>query len=267
LIDGSPLAHRIDGRGETVLLLNGGFMTIASWDAIAAPLADRYQVLRCDFRGQLRSPGRTHPDLAGHAADCVALLDALRIDRVHAVGTSFGAEVGLLLATLHPGRVASLVAATATDVATPVLGNRDRGMKQELERAAVGGDRAPLLRLMQELLYSPGYVATHGEELAERAAQVTLLPDWWFAGAAELLASLENLDLRQYLGRIACPVLVLAAGEDRIMPLDRAKALVSALRLARLEVVEGSGHALVVEQPERLVQSCLDYLESVCRYD
>jgi pimeloyl-ACP methyl ester carboxylesterase len=62
-------------------------------------------------------------------------------------------------------------------------------------------------------------------------------------------------------------VLVLAAGEDRIMPLDRAKALVSALRSARLEVVEGSGHALVVEKPERFVQSCLDYLESVCRYD
>jgi pimeloyl-ACP methyl ester carboxylesterase len=262
-----PLTHRVDGHGENVLLLNGGFMTIASWDTIAAPLAERYRVLRCDFRGQLRSPGRTHPDLTGHAADLVKLLDALRIDRVHTVGTSLGAEVGLLLAALHPSRVASLIAATATDIATPVLGNRDGEMMRELERAAVGGDRGPLLRSMQELLYSPGYAATHGEELAERAAQVTLLPDWWFAGAAQLLASLENLDLRKHLASIACPVLVLAAGEDRVMPLHRAKALVSAIRSADLEVVEGSGHALIVEQPERFVQSCLDYLGSVCRYD
>jgi 3-oxoadipate enol-lactonase len=241
-------------------------MTVASWDGIAARLAERYRVLRCDFRGQLRSPGGPHPDLAGHAADLVDLLDALRIDRVHTVGTSFGAEVGLLLAALHPGRVASLIAATATDVATPVLANRDGEMKKELEQAAAGADRARLLRLMQELLYSPGYVSAHREELAERAAQVALLPDWWFEGAARLLASLEDLDLRPYLGGITCPVLVLAAAEDRIMPLDRARALVAAIRAARLEVAPGSGHVLVVEQPERFVQSCLDYLASMGRY-
>ena len=62
-------------------------------------------------------------------------------------------------------------------------------------------------------------------------------------------------------------MLVLAAGEDRLMPLGCARALVSAIPGASLEVVEGSGHALVVEQPERFVQSCLDFLASVHRYD
>lgn len=120
-----------------------------------------------------------------------------------------------------------------------------------------------MLAIMQDLFYSPAYLAAHRGELSERSVQVALLPDRWFAGAADLLATLENLDLRRYLGSITCPVLVLAAGEDRVMPPDRAAALASAIPAARLEVVEGSGHALVVEQPERFVRSCLDFLASL----
>ncbi len=263
----TALAYRLDGQGETILLLNGGMMTIASWDAVATALADRYRVLRCDFRGQLRSPGTPHADLVGHVADVIALLDELRIDRVHAIGTSFGAEVGLILAALHPERVVSLVAATATDVATPVLQGEGRELRRRLETAASGEKRGEVFRLMQEILYSPDFVAGHRDELQKTGAQAALLPDSWFMGAAGLLASLENLDLRRYLGAVACPVLVLAAGEDRVMPLDRARALASAIPSARLEVIEGSGHALVVEQPGMFVRSCLDFLASVHRYE
>lgn len=258
-----PLAHRIDGTGETVLLLNGGMMTIASWDAIAAPLAAHYRVVRCDFRGQLRSPGPHHPDLAGHVQDLVRLLDELGVRRAHAVGTSFGAEVALLLAASHPDRVASLVAGTATDIATPLLQDGSAELRQELRGAAAGGNRDRLLTILHDLFYSPAYVATHGRELSERAAQVALLPGWWFAGAADLLASLENLDLRRYLGSIACPVLVVAAGEDQVMPPGCARALVSAIPGARLEVVEGSGHALVAERPGEFANICLVFLEKI----
>jgi len=264
---GRPLAYRVDGQGEALLLLNGGMMTITSWDAIVAPLAERYRVVRCDFRGQLRSPGAPHPDLAGHVADLVALLDALDLKRVHAVGTSFGAEVALLLAASHPHRIASLVAATASDVATPLFQAGSTALGRALHSAAAGGKRDSLLAIMQDLFYSPVYLAAHRGEFSERSGQVASLPDRWFAGAADLLATLENIDLRRYLGSITCPVLVLAAGEDRVMPPDRAEALASAIPAARLEVVEGSGHALVVEQPERFVRSCLDFLASVHRYD
>lgn len=266
MTEGHPLAYRVDGRGEALILLNGGMMTIASWDAIAAPLAERYRVVRCDFRGQLRAPGPTHPDLAGHVVDLVALLEALDIQRVHAVGTSFGAEVGLLLAALQPERVVSLVAAAATDVATPLLQDGRGALQQECRNAAAGHSRDRLLEEMQALFYSPTYVAAHRQELAERAAQTAKLPDWWFAGVADLLASLANLDLRRYLAGITCPVLVLAAGEDRVMLPEHARALASAIPAARLEVIEGSGHVLVVEQPERFVEICLEFLAGLQRY-
>ena len=77
------LAHRIEGEGPPVVLLNGGMMTFPSWEAVAAPLRARYRLLRFDFRGQLLSPPATSDavpsDLAGHAADLAALLDRARL--------------------------------------------------------------------------------------------------------------------------------------------------------------------------------------------
>ena len=97
------LAHRLDGDGEPLLLLNGGMMSISSWDPFIEPFVERYRVVRCDFRGQLRSHEPPHRTLDGHVADVIALLDSLKIARTRVIGASFGAEVGLLLAA-HPSR-------------------------------------------------------------------------------------------------------------------------------------------------------------------
>ncbi len=257
------LTHRLDGHGEPVLLLNGGMMSISSWDPLLARFAENYLVVRCDFRGQLRSHEPPHPSLDGHVADVAALLDALGIAKANIVGTSFGAEVGLLLAATRPERVSSLVTATATSVATEVMGNGGGELARACREAAAGRGAETVGEMLIPFFYSPAYAAAHRDELAARAAQIALLPAWWFEAAAKLLASIADLDLRPVLGRIACPVLVLAAEKDLVMPLTQTRALAAAIPGARLEVVEGSGHVLVVEQPERFAQSCLDFLKSV----
>ncbi|HWN44225.1 MAG TPA: alpha/beta hydrolase, partial [Thermoanaerobaculia bacterium] len=101
------LTYRIDGEGEPVLLLNGGMMTLTAWEPVVAALDSRFQVVRCDFRGQLQSPGEPEPSLEAHVRDLVELIDGLGLERVHVVGTSYGGLVGLLFAALHPKRTAS----------------------------------------------------------------------------------------------------------------------------------------------------------------
>jgi pimeloyl-ACP methyl ester carboxylesterase len=52
------LTHKVEGppAAPAVLLLNGGMMSIAAWDDVAAALAADHRVARCDFRGQLLTP-------------------------------------------------------------------------------------------------------------------------------------------------------------------------------------------------------------------
>src|SRR3990167_6918619 len=133
---GLPLAHRIEGQGPPVVLLNGGMMTFASWEPIAARLRERYQALRFDFRGQLLSPGEPPAELAGHADDVAALLDRVGWPSAHCVGTSFGALVAVELAARAPGSVRSLLLATAMDRTTPALRSQCDAMRALLAEIA-----------------------------------------------------------------------------------------------------------------------------------
>ncbi len=156
----------------------------------------------------------------------------------------------------------ALVAATATEI-TDTFRRDAAALRRACDGVAAGADAATLYDAMLPVFYSPGYLASHRDELERRRVQMRDLPGRWFTSAGAILASVERFDLRRHLPAIACPTLVLAAEEDRIMPLERARALAREVRGARLAVVEGAGHVLVVEQPGRFVQECLSFLASL----
>lgn len=254
------LTHRVDGAGPPILLLNGGMMSISAWDEAAAVLAPRCRVVCCDFRGQLLTPELPPPELAAHVADVVALLDHLGLERVHVVGTSFGGEVGLLLAARHGERVASLVAATVVDVPPPSMKAIGKRLIELCEDATATGDGRAFFAAMNEIVYSPPFRARVAADLAARAATLASLPAAWFAGGARLLQAVDRMDLRAELGRIACPTLVITAERDALMPAERSLAVAETVAGAEHLVVAGSGHALVVEEKRRFLELVTEFL-------
>lgn len=255
------LAHRVDGEGPPLLLLNGGMMSFGAWEPVARRLAERHRVVRCDFRGQLLSPGVPPVRMEGHAEDVVRLLDALSIPRVDVVAASFGAYVGLLLAALHPGRVASVLAATVTDAVDGSMGEGSEALAGAVKEALEGGDRTKVYDQIVAVAYSPAWQESHRDELAARRAQVGLLPQAWFAGLDGLLRALVAVDLKPYLSKIACPVLIVAAEHDSAMPLERTEAVASAIPGADFVVVPGAGHAVSVEREDEFLHIAERFLE------
>lgn len=253
------LAHQVDGAGEPLLLLNGGMMSLTAWDPYVPTLAERYRVIRCDLRGMLRSPGTPPPTLAGHAEDLLGLLDELGVASCHVAGTSYGAFAGLHLAALAPERVASLVAMTVADRVSPGMWASAKEMVGACREALEGGSREKVYDLVSAFAFSPEWVAAHADEIASRRALVSKLPDAWFSGLAGLLEALEGFDVRPLLPRIACPVLVLLAQDDRAMPRAWGESLAAALPRAELEIVPGCGHGLVVEKPRETLDHLLAF--------
>jgi 3-oxoadipate enol-lactonase len=254
------LFHQCDGGGEPLLLLNGIAMTTASWQAVARPLVRQFQVIRCDFRGQLMTPGAPPASVAEHADDVAALLDHLGIASVHVVGTSFGGVVGTLFAARHAGRARSLITIASADGFDEVMADEVARWRQGCIEALEGGDRGVLSDVLEPVVYSPAWVRAHTAERAQRRAQIATLPDAWFRGLIGLLDSAHSLRLRDELAAITCPTLVVAAELDGFVPLDRARGLAAAIAGARFELVAGAGHAVVVEQPQRIVDLCLEFL-------
>ena len=250
---------RVDGDGEPLVLLNGIAMSAASWEEIARPLAERFRVVRFDFRGQLMAPGKPPADVLEHAADVVALLDELGIDRAHLVATSFGGAVGLLVAARWPERVRSLISIASADAFDDVMADEvARWRRACLDSLA--GDRGVLSDVLEPVVYSAAYLAGHREQRALRRQQIAALPDAWFTGLAGLLDSTPSVELAGELDRVRGPTLVVAAELDGFIPVARTRALAEGIPGARFELLEGAGHAAVVEQPERIVRLCLGFL-------
>lgn len=108
-VNGIQLEYEIRGTGEPVLLISpvlaDGFAPLLSEPA----LTERYRLVSYHKRGwggSTHTPGPV--SVADHAADAIALLDHLGIDRTHVVGHSSGAAVAAQMAQDHPDRIATL---------------------------------------------------------------------------------------------------------------------------------------------------------------
>jgi pimeloyl-ACP methyl ester carboxylesterase len=257
------LTHRLEGSGDTILLLNGGFMTFATWEPVVSHLSESHQLLFCDLRGQILSPGASHADLDGNVRDVEALLDHLGLEQVHVLGTSFGAFVGVRLAAKRPERVLSMIAATATDIATPDMVLGVAGLRRVLADIIAGGDPGQFHDLLLKDVYSSEFVASYREALAARRSQMRKLPKAWFAGLEGILTCTENLDLRSDLGKVRCPTLLVIAARDEVIPPHQSRAMAAAIPEAQLVEHPTSGHALVAEDPQWLGQQVQTFLQGM----
>ncbi len=249
----SALFHRVDGSGESaIVLLNGGMMTTAHWEPVAARLvALGHRVVRLDLRGQMMSPGQAAPDLAAHADDVAALLCELGIARAAVAGTSFGALVGLVLAANHPQQVSALVAMNATARLSSEMLDATRELEGFAREAAAGtGDPGRILDVLVPGTYSDAWIEANRDALPPRRAQMKALPAAYYEGMATLLDALARLDLTEVLPRIAVPVHVVAAELDRTFPLPFSQELAAAIPGARLTVIAGAPHGFIIEQPD-----------------
>jgi pimeloyl-ACP methyl ester carboxylesterase len=98
------------GDGPPILLLHGLASNSRIWDDVAARLAGRFHVAAIDQRGHGLSDRPT--DGFGFekvAGDVKAVADALGLDRLTAMGHSWGGNVALVFATTYPERTRGLV--------------------------------------------------------------------------------------------------------------------------------------------------------------
>ena len=99
-VGGLNFAYRWDGRPETdadapvVMMAHAMGTSLRIWDLQVAALADRYRVLRYDWRGHGHSAAPPGPySLAEFEADAVGVMDALGLPQVHWVGISTGGMI------------------------------------------------------------------------------------------------------------------------------------------------------------------------------
>ena len=234
------------GSGAPALVCLHGLVDDRTiWERVGAPLAQHYRVIRMDQRGHGESGAPAGPyareDLA---ADVVALLDGLDIERAVLVGHSMGGIVAMTTALGHPDRVAGLV----------LIGTASKAVEKVArwyERIAVAGESDGLTGLTRAIYGEKSTKRIRGD--ARGMAHVT-----------RTLKSLSDDPLTPKLGGVVCPVLLLVGEKDPMGP-KASQIIADALPEGRsqLRVLPERGHWLHVEAPDTLVEVLRPWLDAV----
>lgn len=226
----------VDGPEDGPVLVLGPSLgtDVGLFDAQVEEFAGSHRVVRFDLRGHGRSdvvPGPcTMADLAG---DVVALLDRLGVGRFSYAGVSIGGGIGQQLALTVPDRLDRLaIIASAAQFADPpswaVRADQVRTQGTEfLAPTRIG------------TWFTAPWAEQHPAE-AERLVQ--MLRDTPYEGYAACCQAIEMFDVRDRLGEISAPTLVLAGAQDPATPPERVRLIADSIPGARLVIVEEAGH-------------------------
>jgi pimeloyl-ACP methyl ester carboxylesterase len=247
-VGGLEIAYERRGEGPPLVLLHGYVGDGPStWGPQLDALSDAFTVVAWDTPGAGASADPPESfTLADYADVLAAFIDALRLERPHVAGLSWGGGLALELARRHPGLPRSLVLASAYAGWAGSLppAEVERRLQQVLDLADLPADR--FAGAVLPTLFSPG---TPPERMAASAAGVAAFHP---AGLRAMARAFAAADLRDALPGIAMPALLVYGDLDVRAPLAVAEQLRHGLPAARLVVLPGVGHLVTLEAPERL---------------
>jgi len=256
--DGATLAVTVEGTGPPVVLLHGWAADRSIWDAVADSLVEAgLRVVRYDMRGHGRSTGETGDlSIKQLVDDLRRVLDATGVQGAVAVGHSLGSLT--LLAHLAAGDVPDRAVGPAPIRAAVLAsaGLPDPAVGPRAAAVAAWAMRSPTVEwliarptiglALMDPFSGADRIAAHVE--AQRAAFLATPPDV----RSRLLATIAY-DPTPSLSAYETPTLLLVGSNDRFAVPARVRQLAALLPPARIEVIEGRGHNLPYEVPERIV--------------
>ncbi len=237
-------AHVGDDPG--VVLIHGSGMNRTAWQLQTRWLAHHgFRVAALDLPGHGGSDGPPLTTIEEMADWVVETTDSLGISPAHIVGHSMGTFVAIEAAARHPERVLSIVllgTAAAMPVHPELLSSSfdDVHHAAELMTAWGIGSRARI-----------GHHASPGTWLI--GGSVALL-DSCPPGTlgADMAACNSYGRAVEAAGEVTCPVSVILGREDKMTPVRASADLVEAFTDPHTAVMDGVGHMIMSEAPDRI---------------
>jgi len=259
--DGTRLNYEVFGarHGEPLLLIQGLGADSRGWLRQKRALASRYRGIVFDNRGAGKSDHPPGPyDLEVMADDALAVLDAAGVHQAHLVGASMGGILAQIIAVRHPERVRSLV------LACTACRHHEwrRELLAEWAVTAEADGMGSFARQAVRWLIGPRSLRRFWPAVGlVGPIAMTGSPDAFVAQIGAILATDDSL--RNELGNIAVPTLVMVGSQDILTPMGDSEELAEAIPGAELVVVRGAAHGFMLEHGATFNRTVLEFLSRV----
>jgi len=179
----------------------------------------------------------------------VRFMDAVGVSRGVLVGHSMGGAIAQMTALMAPERVAGLV----------LVGT---GARLRVAPALLDGilqDARGALALITEWAWGPEAdpaMVARGRQMMARVNPRVVWGDF---------AACDRFDIRERVGEITAPTLVITGSEDRMTPPKFGQWLAERIPGARFVLVEGAGHMVMLEKPDQVASAVREWLKAVAQ--
>jgi pimeloyl-ACP methyl ester carboxylesterase len=245
---------------EAVVLVHGNPGPADDWRDLLARAGELGRAIAPDMPGYGRAgkPKDFNYSVDGYAGHLAALLDQLGITRAHVVAHDFGGPWALAWAVRHPGALASATLINtgvgidyrwhryARIWRTPVLGEVFMATaSRPAFRLLLGRENPRLTRDQIDRIYDAS------RPWATKRAVLKLYRATPAATLAGPAAALRPLDR---------PALVIWGTQDAYLPCEQAERQRQAFPSARVELLDGHGHWVMLEDPGRVASLVIPFL-------
>jgi 3-oxoadipate enol-lactonase len=229
--------------------------TLEMWDAQVEALSSDYRCLRYDTRGHGRSTVADRPANIGDLADDLAgLLNALAVPKAHIVGLSLGGMTGQAFALRYPERTRSLTLMATAAYLPPA---------EAWEQRAATVCRDGMAAIVDAVIprwFTPAFT----QEFPERVAPVR---DRFLEidprGYAVCCRVIRDMDLRQDIGSVTAPTLIIAGADDPATPVALMEDIRARIADSELVVLPRAAHLLAIERADRVNRHLRSFLGAV----
>jgi pimeloyl-ACP methyl ester carboxylesterase len=246
--DGGELYYQDKGDGVPIVLIHPAGATSSTWGAVTDDLAQVGRVIAYDRRGCGRSGGEPVRSIPAHTADTAALLDILGAAPAVVAGISVAATIAIDLASRRPDLVLAVIAHDSPWHVTryPPTGAQIAALSK-MGWLALRGKPADAAETFLRFAYSYQDGGTAWDAFPE--AWRCTARDNAKAALADIRMGIGGYPPAAQLATIKRPV-VLTCGTRSHTNIKRvARSLATAIPGARVQEIEGAGHAAAFDAP------------------
>lgn len=232
----AKIYYEVYGKGKPLVVLHGGIVgSTYEMHEFIDSLSKRFQVIAVTTRGHGKSEmGSGIPSYELKAADVNAIIQTVTKDSVIVLGFSDGAYTGYFLAGMHPETVKKLIAIGAGEW-------KHRYRTFDLTRNMLFGMDSLYVKQQLSLMPQP-----------ERF-------DQWLLTANNYYNTIRIG--KETLGKIRCPVLVMAGEKDQNAPLKTVIAAYEMISNAQLSIIPNAPHPVFLVNFPAVWASMMPFLK------
>lgn len=237
--------HRsADCRQIPLILIHGAGGSRLTWpgEIRRMPCANTIAV---DLPGHGKSHGTGRTSITDYAQDIVALMDTLYIPRAVLCGHSMGGAIAQTIALEHPDRTAGLVLVN-TGAKLRIHPNLLALSQNDIEATA---------SLLNKWAWSGDSAAGH------RMAMQAQLNDLSPGVLHNDYLACDAFDVREQLGEINAPTLVIGGGDDHMTPLKFSRLLHENIPHTTLQIIEDGSHFTILENSRQVAAHIKTWLQ------